>query len=95
MWLAGGILVYLLLPWPKHSVPSLTNDRTSIMIVDVLGTVFAALFFGIPLYAVNFTDEVLGNEFGITVFCWCVALSGIGMLMWSSRLATRHPATET
>ena len=95
IWLAGGVLVYLLLPWPKPSVPSLTNDRTSITIVDVLGTVFAALFFGIPLYAVNFTDEVLGNEFGITVFCWCVALSGIGMLMWSSRLVTRRPATET
>jgi hypothetical protein len=92
IWLAGGILVYFLLPWPKHSVPSLTNDRTSIMIVDVLGTVFAALFFGIPLYAVNFTEEVLGSEFGITVFCWCVALSGIGMLIWSARLATRRPS---
>jgi hypothetical protein len=69
IWLAGGILVYFILPWPKHSAPSLTNDRTSIMIVDVLGTVFAAIFFGIPLYAVNFTEEVLGSEIGIAVFC--------------------------
>jgi hypothetical protein len=92
IWLAGGILVYFILPWPKHSAPSLTNDRTSITIVDLLGTVFAAFFFGIPLYAVNFTEEVLGSEIGITVFCWCVALSGIGMLIWSSRLVTRRPS---
>jgi hypothetical protein len=92
MWLAGGILVYLILPWPKRSMPSLTDDRAGITIIDVLGTVFAALFFGIPLYAVNFTEEVLGSEIGIAVFCWCVGLSGIGMLIWSSRLVTRPPA---
>jgi hypothetical protein len=92
IWLAGGILVYFILPWPKHSAPSLTNDRTSITIVDLLGTVFAAFFFGIPLYAVNFTEEVLGSEIGITVFCWCVALSGLGILIWSSRLVTRRPS---
>jgi hypothetical protein len=92
IWLAGGILVYFMIPWPKPSAPSLTNDRTSITIVDALGTVFAAVFFGIPLYAVNFTEEVLGSEIGIAVFCWCVGLSGIGILIWSSRLATRRPA---
>jgi hypothetical protein len=89
IWLAGGILVYLILPWPKRSTPSLTNDRASITIIDLLGTVFAALFFGIPLYAVNFTEEVLGSEIGIAIFCWCVGLSGIGILIWSSRLVTR------
>jgi hypothetical protein len=92
IWLAGGILVYFILPWPKRSAPSLTNDRTSITIIDVLGTVFAAIFFGIPLYAVQFTEEVLGAEIGITIFSWCVALSGIGILIWSSRLVTRRPA---
>jgi hypothetical protein len=92
IWFAGGLLVYLILPWPKRSIPSLTNDRTSITIIDLLGTLFAALFFGIPLYAVNFTDEVLGAEIGIAVFCWCIGLSGIGILIWSSRLVTRRPA---
>lgn len=92
IWLVGGVLVYLTIPWPKRSVPSLANDRTSITIVDVLGTVFAALFFAIPLYAANFTDEVLGAEIGITVFCWCLGLSGIGILIWSSRLVTRRAA---
>ena len=92
IWFAGGLLVYFILPWPKRSTPSLTNDRTSITIVDLLGTLFAALFFSIPLYAVNFTAEVLGAELGIAVFCWCLGLSGIGILIWSSRLATpRHP----
>jgi hypothetical protein len=89
MWLAGGILVYFVFPWPKRGNPSLTNDRTSMTIVDLLGTVFAAFFFGIPLFAVRFTEEVLGDEIGITIFCWCVALSGIGILIWSSRLVTR------
>jgi hypothetical protein len=92
MWLAGGILVYFVLPWPKRSGPSLTNDRASMTIVDLLGTVFAAFFFGIPLYAARFTEEVLGDEIGITIFCWCIALCGIGILIWSSRLVTRRPA---
>jgi hypothetical protein len=30
---------------------------------------------------VNFTEEVLGTEFGIAVFCWCLGLSGIGILI--------------
>ena len=92
IWLAAGILVYFMIPWPKPNAPSLTNDRTSITVIDALGTVFAAVFFGIPLYAVHFTEEVLGSEIGIAVFCWCVGMSGIGILIWSSRLATRRQA---
>jgi hypothetical protein len=92
IWFAGGLLVYFILPWPNRSTPSLTNDRTSITIVDLLGTLFAAVFFSIPLYAVNFTEEVLGTEFGIAAFCWCLGLSGIGILIWSCRLVTRRSA---
>ncbi len=90
IWLVGGLLAYLVLPWPRRGGPSLTNDRTSITIVDLLGTLFAAFFFAIPLHAANFTDEVLGEEIGVTIFCWCLALSGIGVLTWTSRLVTRR-----
>lgn len=86
----GGLLVYFVLPWPRRGGPSLTSDRTSITIVDLLGIVFTAFLFTIPLYTANFTDEVLGEEIGVTIFCWCLALSGIGILTWTSRLATRH-----
>lgn len=90
IWLAGGILAYLLLPWPRRGGSSLTNDRASVTIIDLLGAVFTAFFFAIPLYAARFTEEVLGDEMGITIFCWCIALSGIGILIWVSRVATRR-----
>ncbi len=74
------------------SMPSLANDRTSMTIIDVFGTMFTALFFAIPLYVVNFTEEVLGAEIGISVFCWRLGLSGAGIPTWSFRLVTRRTA---
>jgi hypothetical protein len=93
LWLGGGLLLYFLLPWPARQAASLTQDRASMTIVDLLAAVFTSFFFALPLYAVHFTQEVLGDEIGITIFCWCLALSGVGMLMWAARVVTRPAST--
>jgi hypothetical protein len=90
IWLAAGLIVYLLLPWPRQSHQSLTGDRTSIIVVDLLGMLFGAFFFSLPLYLAHFTAEVLGSESGTTWFCWFLALTGVGLLIWSARLGTRR-----
>lgn len=89
-WLLGGLLGYFLLPWPKQRRTSLTGDRAMIMIVDLLGLLFAAFFFALPLYLAHFTGEVLGDELGLTLFLWCVSWIGLGMLAWSARLAAHR-----
>jgi hypothetical protein len=88
IWLAIGLALYLALPWHNRTGPTLTGDRGTVTIVDLLGFLFASFFFAIPLYAVSYSDQVLGSELGISVFCWIVAMSGIGILMWSARLCS-------
>ena len=58
--------------------------------VDLLGMLFGAFFFSLPLYLAHFTAEVLGSESGTTWFCWFLALTGVGLLIWSARLGTRR-----
>jgi len=86
-WCLGGLLLYALLPWAKNSAWMVNYDRTSIIALDLIGTVVAGFFFALPLYASSSTAEVLGGDFGLTVFLWGFAFIGVLMLIWSARCA--------
>jgi hypothetical protein len=87
-YLAAGILFYILIPWPRLRENVIAHDRLSaVLALDILGTLVVALFFTISLYAADSTAAVLGENLGLTLFLWALALGGVALLLWAARNA--------
>jgi hypothetical protein len=83
-FLAAGILLYALLPWPVRADNAAYCDAAGVIGLDVLGNVIAVLFFGVSLYAADSTQALLGEDLGRTVFLWFLALGGVGLQVWAA-----------
>jgi hypothetical protein len=94
IWLAGGLLCYVALPWRRQKAGNIVYGRTATLVLDAAGALYSGFFFALPLAVLNSTAEAMGEEFGLTVFCWLAAGLLSLFLLWASRLASYCVRTE-
>jgi hypothetical protein len=88
-FLLAGIVLYALLPWPPAADNQVVRDRlSSVVAIDLLGTLVAGLFVAIPLYAADSTVAVFAENLGLTAFLWTLALGGVALLAWAASNAS-------
>jgi hypothetical protein len=93
-WLVGGLLIYALIPWRKRGPGCVSYGRTVPVALDLFGTAFGAAFFALPLYFVNSTAEVLGDEIVMTLALWSIACVCVLLLAWAAWLASFRVLVE-
>ncbi|MCX6620947.1 MAG: hypothetical protein NTY38_07670 [Acidobacteria bacterium] len=94
LWLAAGLAVYAILPWPKQRPDASTYGRIPVLGMDFVGALFAGFFFALPLWTADSTMEAMNEEFGTTVFCWSVAGVCALFLLAAARTAAYRVAVE-
>jgi hypothetical protein len=93
-WLAGGLLCYAALGLRRREAGCIVHGRTATLALDATGVVYGGFFFALPLAVLNSTAEAMGEEFGLTVFCWLAAGLLSLFLLWGFRLASYRVRIE-
>jgi hypothetical protein len=83
-----GFLAYLVLPWPPRPPEAVVCSRArAVVLPDIMGLVFAALFFALPFFIIGQNSSAPGvlnfsDGWGyLTLVFWFLALSGVAMLI--------------
>ena len=64
------------------------NYLGSCLPLDVCGFLFFTLFFAIPFWVSDPTQQMWAEDLGVTVLCWLAALGALSFTIWAARNAS-------
>ena len=64
------------------------NYLGSCLPLDICGFLFFTLFFAIPFWVSDPTQQMWTEDLGVTVLCWLAALGALSLTVWAARNAS-------
>ena len=80
---AAAFLFYLLLPWPSRRPNLIQMKRGQVVLMDIVGIIIFALFFGLPFLITGSSQTLLNDYLFFAAVFWILAALALLMLYWS------------
>jgi hypothetical protein len=89
-WLAlAGLVIYILLPWPKKRPGIIAYQRWRVVLGDFLGLLLLLMFFAVPLFIVQNSVQAVTVYWPLALIMWLIASIAVFLLKitaWQSAL---------
>lgn len=77
-WLAlTGLVIYILLPWPKKRPEIITYQRWRVVMGDFLALLLLVMFFAVPLFIVQNSVQAVTAYWPLALIMWLMALIAV------------------